>query len=370
MSNIFEIDGEIEDNNEDGNNENSGKKKKKEEQEQEDVNDSQESSTTDSTDDSDDDVPWYDKVLSGKNEDEEENTAEDESSSISFGTSEEAEEESQDDNTETETESAGSDDEDISEDEINEVLSELEDSEEALKEDEEELRELEETTKGQKNEPTNTESEEVEEEFDDIFPPRKKTPVSIATMVFAFLFLATLSLLSYYQFYDGEKFDFTFVHKSEDGPSKSQQLDSELQTELSENKELREQLSKMTEDFRAASAKLQKLQKEAEGAAGKPVSEDEDASESQDVQLSPLPQEGTFYQVQLMALKEYQPQFGASDFRFSVERDNGYTKYLVGPFKDESEVKTFYKKVRQSGFGDAFIVKKEEGERVPYNPFK
>ncbi|MFY0673794.1 MAG: hypothetical protein JXQ87_10330 [Bacteroidia bacterium] len=362
MSNIFEIDGEIEDNFDENGDDKNSKKDKKKEKKKKDTPPIDNSSADESTANADkdesttnDDTHWYDKYLPEEDGPENNSSSEDVSDEISAPVFEIENDEPKTEGDESDLPSV----DDITQEEIDEVLAEIDEGEKELAASDfsDDYVEEEETI-GQ------GEDEEVHESFDEIFPPRNKKPVAIGTWIFLTLFLISLTLLGYYQFYDGKSFSIDFAHRSSGNVS---QLDSITEKYSAQVKELEDQ-QKIIEEL---TTKIQELNAVSLELAKDTVSESKVLSNNgtpafEGVDLS----KGTYYQVQLIALQQYHPSFGKSENAFYVDKENGYSKMLMGAFDDESQAKMLYEKVRKAGFNDAFIVKKENGKRVEYNPFE
>jgi hypothetical protein len=362
MSNIFEIDGEIEDNfDENGDDKNSKKDKKGAEETNESlpVEDADTSESDDNAEvvdsSNDEETPWYEKYIPDEEASEsstEEPEAEEEISAPVFDI--------ENDEPEIEDNDIPSVD-DVTQEEIDEVLAELDEGEKELAASDLDIEE----NNADSVQPK-TQDEEDHESFDDIFPKRNKnsTPVAMGTWIFLTLFLISLTLLSYYQFYDGQRFSLDFSHRSAGNVS---QLDSLTTKYAAKVKELEDQ-QKIIEDL---TTKIQEL-----NAANLELVQDT-ASNSNVLNSDGTPaftgvdlSSGTYYQVQLIALQQYHPSFGNSETAFYVDKEDGFSKMLMGAFEDENQAKTLYEKVRRAGFNDAFIVKKENGKRVDYNPFE
>lgn len=394
MSNIFEIDGEIEDNDDDGKKSGDGNEGNLNDEEQsvpegteEEASDdtseeeesvsivfgnaedeSEEESDSEAESANEDNVPWFDKVLS--DDDESANATSQESEIIEeVETPEEPETE--------ESHSIGSDNveeagrvEDVTQEEIDEVLAELDQSEKEMEaygydddidqiEDEEESEV--ETVAGD-----DELLDDEEESFDDIFPPSNRKPIGVTAWIFLMLFLIMLSLFSYYQFYDGEKFSINFHHKSEGAMN---QLDSLAQLNEESQQEISQLMTKMealTQEIRKKTADFEALKNDTSRVTYTVDESGESAPADSKINLN----EGTYYQVQLIALQQYHPDFGGADFSFYVDKEDGFSKMLMGAFLSEDHAKDLYEKVQRSGFNDAFIVKKVNGERVEYDPNK
>lgn len=398
MSNIFEIDGEIEDNDDDGKNSGEGNDQNINDDEsqqpegtQEDSNDSDsddeeavsivfgsgEDETTDEETDgtpaaSDEEVPWFDRVSNvGTDSDELEETNHDsayENEEISISEDEEAPyvssyEEPEATEPEAEEEHRV---EDVSQEEIDQVLAELDQSEkemEALSYDDEENDTEEEIVIAGEEAAL---KDEEEESFNDIFPPSNRQPIGITAWIFLILFLIMFSLFSYYQFYDGEKFSINFEHRSE-GPMT--QLDSLAKINKASQEEvanLMKSMEELTQEIREKTVALESIKNDTTHIM---YAVDETGETNPATDMVNL-NEGTYYQVQLIALQQYHPDFGGADFSFYVDKEDGFSKMLMGAFLNEDQAKDLYQKVQRSGFNDAFIVKKVNGTRVDYDPNK
>lgn len=369
MSNIFEIDGEIEDNMDDnGENKKSSDNEHKDDKEQpesslpiEDSHDEDGASivpdnepTVDSAEpESVEDNHWYDKYIDDE-EGDGNSTVNNANEEVEIPESSEESGLASEEVDEDELQKA----EDVTQEEIDEVLAELDQQEKefAAETEEEDYYQNEEAE-------VKEEQEEIEESFDQIFPKGNGTPTSMGTWIFMVLFLITLSLLAYYQFYDGHSFKMTFEHRSEAGLSKIDSISAKYETQIAE---ITNQQS-IIADLRTKVQELHKLNLElAEDTASSTGLLNNDGTPStSSIDLN----NGTYYQVQVIALQAYSPDFGKSDFSFYVDKENGYSKMLIGAFSNETAVKELYQKVRRSGFDDAFIVKKVNGKRVEYNPF-
>ena len=368
MSNIFQIDGEIEDNMDGDERDKNDPNKKKEEQESAAENelpienaqnddaastelDSDNELEEESAETTEEDNHWYDKYIT---DDEKEVVQEnDENSNEEVNALEEAEDE-EDDLPSVE---------DISQEEIDEVLAELDEQEKELEsqtdyDDEENLA-------NEKTDLSNENSEEeIEESFDEIFPKSNKPPTPLGTYTFLVLFLITFSLFAYYQFYDGHSFSIDFTHKSEAGLSKIDSMSIQYETQINQINNQKEIIAELKEKVH----ELHKLNMELaeDTAANSGVLQNDGTPVKSQVDLN----NGVYYQVQVIALQQYNPDFGKSDFSFYVDKEDGYSKMLIGAMSSENAVKELYSKVKRSGFNDAFIVKKVNGKRVEYDPYK
>lgn len=198
----------------------------------------------------------------------------------------------------------------------------------------------------------NSQQNKAEEDFDDIFPKGKRKPLSISTIVFMFLFLATLSLLCYYQFYDGNSFSINFTHPSNKGISTAddaEALDDQIKAVLAEKENTIKLLKQKIEEEKAA--------------GGSSVTDDATGSDNKGAATT-----GTVYQVQLVALRQYDPNLQHETMELVLDREGGFTKLLLGTFTQEREALQLNSKLRQAGFDDAFVVKKVDGKRVAYDP--
>ena len=399
MSNIFEIDGEIEDNDDDGNN-GEGKQEEGLNDEENQENTSEESTESDDSEEgtsivfgeaedeqgqneeasdseAEDEVPWYDKVLSDDTEEsssvEEEQplpTAVVDESGTDDGVSVEddsQEEEEPVDDAEFDEEPYRP--EDVTQEEIDEVLAEVDQSEKELREEKYRFEEDNEPANEVEEEEAADEEEEREESFDEIFPRsngnKSRKPLSMGTLIFATLFLISLTLLGYYQFYDGEHFSVNFHHRSGGAVA---QLDSLAEVNKKSTEEINDLVAKielLTKEVRERTAAYEELKNDTNRTFAIDQQGDDDPRTLK-VDFS----DGTYYQVQLIALRQYNPDFGKSDFSFYVDKEDGFSKMLIGAFASEDQAKALFEKVKLSGFSDAFIVKKVDGERVEYNPFE
>lgn len=348
MSNIFEIDGDIEDNNEDSN------KKPSEINSEEESHPQQNEIENDSESEQKSTFSFQvDEVEDGLTEEEEERIAYEKA----FGAIEEDKEE----------ESAIAEDEFITEIEEEEQESDIEpntyieddadsddesDSEEDLEIESDAINEVEVHAK---------DNEEKKESFDDIFPPKTKGKNSSAnlTMVFAVLFIISFSILCYYQFYDGNSFSLNFIHKDSYMAKGRDSLSVKAEKAKKENEVLRKKVREMTEAFNKLKLAAQANSLDAEG--NTVMNQNYDTG----IDLS----SGTVYQIQISALQSFNLQ-SDSDLRIFIDEDNGLTKLMVGAFNNENEALEFAKDMKKGGFSDAFVVKKIDGNRVPYNPYK
>ena len=375
MSNIFEIDGDIEDNNDDENR----KPGDENQSEEENANDSSlpvEDADSDDPgaeiiagdesnsgeNDEDGDIPWYDKVLSG-----EEVTSEESNDSDQEANETEPEEETEVEDAETPEETDETADEsfmegesdrdydDITEEEISETLHNIDLAEEATNDEMAEIKEIE-------------EDEKPKESFDEIFPKRatKRQPLSSATIIFASLFIAVTLLLCYYQFYNGHSFEFTFAHRSAMEPGKADSLHKEYELAVTKNREYQRRMQEINASLSKLESQLQAYKDSIftsygqDSTSGIAKSGTVDPGETLDLS------KGTFYQIQLIALGSFEPKFEDGAARRYVEKENNLNKLLLGAYTSESAAKNAYEALRKSGFADAFIVKKVNGKRVPY----
>lgn len=333
MSNIFEIDGEIEDNDDDNQGKKGGEKNPSNDEDQGEAVENSDSSESDEVSESSDEYSPYSQL-------------EEETTPLS-----------------TDPESGYGDDDDFSsvdevtEEEIEEVLAEIDESERILAEEEHRFDEEETAAPIPKLKHTH---QQGEESFDDIFPKGKGSKLGTTSWTFIVLFLISFTLLAYYQFYNGKSFHVTFVHSSKAGMSAIDSLKEQYGQSINDNDDLRQKIEQLTGAIRLANARIQELEADTSRSMAGTDATLPIAVENQDVTA------GTYYQVQLVALEEYHPDVNSSDLGFYVDKEQGFTKMLVGAFKDESKSLELYKKLRKAGFNDAFIVKKVDGERVPY----
>lgn len=359
MSNIFEIDGEIEDNFDDnGDDKNSKKKKKGIKANQESLpideakenNDEGDAEIIDSS--SEEETPWYDKYLPEEDKDSQSKELEPEEE-ISVPVFDIA-------NTERETDGGLPRVEDVTQEEIDKVLAEIDEEEKELAAADSGAEDFEPEVDS-KN--VADEDEEVHETFDDIFPPRNRKPVSMGTWIFFTLFLISLTLLGYYQFYDGKSFSLDFSHRSSNNVSQLDSLTTKYSAqvkELEDQQKIIEDLTSKIQELNAANLELIK-----DTSLNSNVLNNDGTPAFTGVDLG----SGTYYQVQLIALQQYHPSFGETETAFYVDKEDGFSKMLMGAFQNENQAKALYEKVRKAGFNDAFIVKKENGKRVEYSPF-
>lgn len=404
MSNIFEIDGEIEDNDDDNKNsgeggeENLGSEETAPESTEDSGTESEEESVSivfgDAEDDSEteepealeeetkaEEVPWFDKVL---NESEEEKQAEEE---VFVSTESEAEyvssaEETVDEPEEpiveesyTSEEAEEVEDEprveDVTQEEIEEVLAELDQSEKEMQaydeyNEEEDIFDEEEPPVADAGGGDEPPIDDEEESFDDIFPRSNRQPIGPVAWTFVTLFLIMLSLFAYYQFYDGEHFSINFEHRSKGAMNRLDslaQLNEDSQEEIAQ---LMKRMEELTADIRQKTAAYEALKNDTTRSTYAVDETGESNPTTEKIDLN----SGVFYQVQLIALQQYHPDFEGADFSFYVDKEDGYSKMLMGAFTSEEQAMDLYKKVQRSGFNDAFIVKKVNGARVEYDPNK
>ncbi|MBI1185629.1 hypothetical protein GC194_15280 [bacterium] len=389
MSNIFEIDGEIEDNMDD-NGEGKNRSNEHEKQENEpvdnstDENDSAEiiddgaedtgsNSNEDLSQEPEDEEPWYNKYLpeeerehphSHHNSEPTEDTDADEDSlneELSIADQDDNNAWSEPDETperDEETEQLPAV-EDVTDDEIEEVLAELETLEEEEEGfDEEEAEDEAELTEQEITNPEATlKPNKREETFDDIFPKKKnKSGFTSATWVFFILFVASSGLLLYYQVFRGNKVN--------SGVDKIDSLSTAYQEQLAKLENQEKLIEQLHEKIQKLNERNHELSNDSSKTEKVPVLTGEAGGSAVNIN------EGTYYQVQLIALQDYHPNLSTSDFGFYIDKENGYSKMLIGALTNEAEAKQLYEKVRKSGFSDAFIVKKVNGQRVTYNPFE
>lgn len=346
MSNIFEIDGEIEDNDDD-NRDNGGQDGGDENQSESPESDNdasldQDDETNDSDTSSDDDTsesPGETEAMSYDASDDED-TPLSVDPEVSYG-----------------TEADYGSVEEVTEEEIEEVLAEIDESERILAEEE---NRFDDEAPVQEPEETPHVVDEKEESFDDIFPPGNGKKLGTTSWIFIVLFLISFTLLAYYQFYDGKSFSITFVHSSKAGMTAIDSLNGEYRQAIADNDDLRKRIEELTENVRLANARIQQLESDTS----------RNSNDSTGAPLTILPPEinsGTYYQVQLMALEQYGAEISTDDLGFFVDKEDGFTKMLIGAFTDEATSKELYQKLRKAGFDDAFIVKKVNGKRVPYH---
>ncbi|MGB0430412.1 MAG: hypothetical protein ACPGLV_08055, partial [Bacteroidia bacterium] len=252
--------------------------------------------------------------------------------------------------------------EDITQEEIDEVLAEIDESEKEL-EAAELYSDSEDEIENTSDEEEPNEDEDYHEPFDEIFPRSNKKPVAMGTWIFMVLFLISLTLLSYYQFYDGKSFALTFEHKSHSGISQIDSLATKYQTQMSELKNQQKIITELREKIQGLNAQNIDLVQDTAAAANVLNTDGSPANTSINLM------QGTYFQVQLIALKQYHPSFNDAEFSFYVDKEDGFSKMLIGAFSAEESAKSLYEKVRRAGFKDAFIVKKVNGSRVEYNPF-
>lgn len=423
MSNIFEIDGDIEDNDDEKLDGQESSSSEPEDFNEDDLgatiidgdDENTDSSSADTDDDSSgdgDEVPWYDKVLSDDDTDPSTPT-EEETTSTPVAEDSTAEPASVP-TSNTPEPSNDSDDEDDEDEEIESVpeIEGLDDdttsNDTAEKQDEDSSNDLEEVDpndlsdldidslaelddeleeepiarpkprKKPKKKPEPKEgltvatTEEVEEEFDDIFPRKSggsNSSTSIWTWIFLVLFITCFSMLCYFQFYDGHKFSVSFTHRPAAGaehalPSEIQQMTDEVQAQKeeleAENRRLAHMMRKKKQSAETNNSES------AESAESDTSTPEEATPPKSNATLSPT--KGTVYQVQVAALKQYTANLSSASYHMYVDSENGFTKFLIGAFSSEAEVKAFRKKMVDAGFDDAYIVKKVNGERVEYEP--
>lgn len=426
MSNIFEIDGEIEDMDENGDKKkNSDKIRKDENQPTEGIenthfNDEKDSSQKDdnieSSDNQEDEEPWYNKYLpeeerdnksikheqqeddnvgerdnDAHNQHDEETNAEvpDEAESnvgisqdFDDGDSDDAYDkpeggdfdDNDDDNADNVYYKSGEDDSDqddeddnedenlpsiadVTDQEIEEVLAELEDIDEIY------------SSSDQDDDAIVPPSDRPRRDdiFNEMFPKSNKSgKTTMSTWIFLVLFLITFSLLVYYQFYDGQSMKISFAHKSTAGITRIDSIGNEFKAQL----ETLENQQKIIAELRDKIKELHEKNFEILSDSGKTVSTPIIASPDKNSSPAVNINSGTYFQIQVIALQDYHPDFGASNFNFYVDKEGGYSKMLIGALQNEKDAKLLYEKVKKSGFDDAFIVKKVNGKRVEYNPFK
>lgn len=336
MSNIFEIDGEIEDNDDDN-----GKKKGKPEEESADPSADQSNDGDNAADGND--VPWYDRVLSEDDEDESGDSlrSESEEENTSF---------SLDDRSDIEEEETADDSNDG--DYSDEIT--IDEPEEYEEEEEEEAEEKEFVMSDEE------EDEEDEEHFDEIFPRREKKPLNIWTAVFAFLFLACLSLLGYFQFYDGNSFTIDLKHKGTATAIVNDSLEVTVNRALERNEQLKSKIEDLTITLREVNERIEEIR------AGGTYSGDSSLAGRPGTTAGTLDRSGTKYYVQLIALRYFEPELDGNSLFLVKKEANGLSKLMVGALESEGKAKMIYKNLRASGFKDAFIVKEVDGKQVDY----
>lgn len=425
MSNIFEIDGEIEDNDDEKQEGQEPSSPEPESLNDDDLGatiidgDDDEASTSNDADTSDSstdaEVPWYDRVLSDDDTDtsastEDESTPVEEPTSAETPTKEESTSTAEPTTAEASTDSADDDDEEIEpvpeiegldddttantgEEESDEDDGGLEsiDPNDLSDLDIDSLAELEneldeepkplarpKPRKKPKKKPEPKEglvvatTDKVEEEFEDVFPKKEGgsgSSTSIWTWIFLVLFVTCLSLLCYFQFWDGHKFGVSFTHRP--AASESHALPSDIQQMTDEVQAQKEELE--AENRRLAH--MMRKKKKSSGAGGEESAgsteaegSSEPTGETEVTTATLSPTSGTVYQVQVAALKQYKANLSSSSYHMYVDSEGGFTKFLMGTFSSEAEVKAFRQKMVKAGFDDAYIVKKVDGKRVEYQP--
>ncbi|MCB0736102.1 MAG: hypothetical protein KDC92_01220 [Bacteroidetes bacterium] len=367
MSNIFEIDGDIEDNNDDERDENASSSSENNDSSTNDHDDlgveiiiDDDDSAEEESSDSDDDVPWYDKVLSGESTTEtnqNDSDDEEEGASIIFDEPEEetANQPEAEPVTEVEEETIAAVEE--SKDELESGLRIVSTENEAK--DNEPIEEkpiasgVEEVIPVAKKDKPKPQPKEKpaprEETFDEIFPrkqrkPGQKSGWGAATWIFFILFLITAGLFGYFHFVAG--------HHAHD--------DKHAEGQHGHNQAI---IDEKDEEIRRLAAEL---------AAAKSGNTTESTSTGSNESTGDAvtPSKGTVYQIQISALRQYKPSHSNSSYKIFIDKNDGYTKFLVGAFASESDAMEFNEKLKQAGFDDTFIVKKVDGERVEYDPYK
>jgi hypothetical protein len=203
------------------------------------------------------------------------------------------------------------------------------------------------------------------ETFDDIFPPARGRQMGVTAWVIVVLFLISLTALFYYQFYDGHQVHFTLTHKSKAGMNRIDSISNQYAEKLAELENQQRIITELREKIKELHERNHELLSDSTRLTNQPVVPSGEGPAPTPIDFG----KGTYYQVQVIALQEYHPDFGETEFSFYVDREEGFSKMLIGAIRDENQAKLLYDKVRKSGFSDAFIVKKVNGKRVEYNPF-
>ena len=350
MSKTYEFDGDIEENNDDDNGGNSSGD-----------NNGQTPNSSDANKEESSEEPWYNKYL----DEEEDNSSEQDNEEDSSSEEDNVKEEIPNSNTESSDEDLNHSEEESeipAPQEVSSIRFEIEN----ISDVEEKKPSAPKKKVKKKAQEAKPKSKKGEESFDDIFPPSNRPPIANMTWLFFSLFIACFMLLCYYQFYDGKKVKITFRHQSHQGIGRLDSITDvysykvqELQDQQEIIAQLREKIQALHErNFELANDTSQRIE------TATPIETIPQLPKGADLN------KGTYYQIQVIALKNYHPEITqSSDLNMYVDSDQGFTKLLLGAVDNEKEAKRFYQEIKKAGFEDAFIVKKVNGSRVEYRAF-
>lgn len=164
-------------------------------------------------------------------------------------------------------------------------------------------------------------------------------------ILFIILFLVSTGLLFYYQFYqgsDGWRFSFK---KQEISVTEAEQLKNN-------NKKLEASLDSMKTELKEKATKVDMLQENQTTGGGGSSKGGADIS-------------GTYYEVQVGAFKSFDfDRYNHNVTNLTFVNKGGLKKLNLGRFKKPNPARAFRRDLVKLGLEDAFIVKKENGQRI------
>ena len=160
----------------------------------------------------------------------------------------------------------------------------------------------------------------------------------ILLAVFIILFLTSTSFFVYFQFYQGKgKWNFSLVRKAD--------ANTEMPALTAENNRLKLEID---------SLKMIAVQSPAQDTAAYG-------------ELFPDNMEGEKYEVQIGFFRSFDfSVYQAALVNMNAETSNGATKLMIGRFNTPEEACKFRNDMIAMGIKGAFVVKKVDGKRVPY----
>lgn len=189
-------------------------------------------------------------------------------------------------------------------------------------------------------------NEILEEEYEE--DDERGNGIYILLAVFIILFLTTASLFIYYQFYLGDgQWQFSMKKRSTEAVIANKNLEKENVI-----------LSKRIDSLMLAN------ERDTNQSDVVQVS----ASEGSNGELFENIYEGTVYEIQMGAFKNYDfTKYAPQLVNMNVDVEDGYNKLVIGRFTSFDDACAFRQDLKLLGLTGTFIVKKVDGQRVKFD---